>query len=399
MTTSGLPAARFDDRLRRAQLLLPENDASALLIGWGTDLLWLTGYEAAASERLTMLVLPAQGKPTLVVPRLERSTAEVSPAVGEGKLDVETWEETDDPFELVARLLGAAGSKPAVQMERSAERGASLAVCWSRTGYSRPSCCACRTQSRTPPSGWLRPVLSDLRSIKDAEEIEFLRQAAHAADRVVEAIAAGRLVGRTEVDVANEVGRRLIDEGHRTAEFAIVGSGPNSASPHHEASDRVIGAGEPIVLDIGGRLGGYHSDVTRTLWVTGEESPPHADFAHLYAVLEAAQAAAWAAVSPGVPCEYIDKVARDAITHAGFGEQFIHRTGHGIGLDGHEDPYLVAGNDRALEVGHCFSVEPASTSPAAMARASKTSLPARKPARTCSTSRLASCTWCAGPRR
>ena len=116
MTTSNLPAARFEDRLRRAQLLLPENDASALLIGWGTDLLWLTGYEAAASERLTMLVLPAEGKPTLVVPRLERSMAEVSPAVGEGKLDVATWEETDDPFDLVARLLGAAGSKPAVQM-------------------------------------------------------------------------------------------------------------------------------------------------------------------------------------------------------------------------------------------------------------------------------------------
>ena len=113
------------------------------------------------------------------------------------------------------------------------------------------------------------------------------------------------------------------------------------------------------MLDIGGRLGGYHSDVTRTLWVTGDaDVRPTADFGHLYTVLEAAQAAAWAAVSPGIPCEFIDKVARDAITHAGFGEQFIHRTGHGIGLDGHEDPYLVLGNDRPLEVGHCFSVEP-----------------------------------------
>jgi Xaa-Pro aminopeptidase len=359
MTTSSLPATRFQDRLRRAQLLLPENDASALLIGWGTDLLWLTGYEAAASERLTILVLPMEGRPTLVVPRLERSSAEVSPAVGEGKLDVETWEETDDPFDLVARLLGAAGSKPAVQL-------GALGGAWGQLGSLLVSdrlfaSFLLRLQDAVPDAafGLASTVLSDLRSIKDAEEIEFLRQAAHAADRVVEAIAAGRLVGRTELDVAHEVGRRLVDEGHRTAEFAIVGSGPNSASPHHEASDRVINAGEPIVLDIGGRLGGYHSDVTRTLWVTGEENfRPHADFAHLYGVLEAAQAAAWAAVSPGVPCEYIDKVARDAIIHAGFGEQFIHRTGHGIGLDGHEDPYLVAGNDRPLEVGHCFSVEP-----------------------------------------
>ena len=359
MTTSDLPAARFEDRLRRAQLLLPENDASALLIGWGTDLLWLTGYEAAASERLTMLVLPAEGKPTLVVPRLERSTAEVSPAVGGGKLAVETWEETDDPFDLVARLLGAAGSRPAVQL-------GALGGAWGQLGSLLVSdrlfaSFLLRLQDAVPDAafGLASSVLADLRSIKDAEEIELLRQAALAADRVVGAIAAGTLVGRTELEVAHEVGQRLVDEGHHSAEFAIVGSGPNSASPHHEASSRVIRAGEPIVLDIGGRLGGYHSDVTRTLWVTGDaDIRPIPEFAHLYLVLESAQAAAWAAVSPGVPCEYIDKVARDAITQAGFGEQFIHRTGHGIGLDGHEDPYLVAGNDRPLEVGHAFSVEP-----------------------------------------
>ncbi len=274
MTTSSLPAARFDDRLRRAQLLLPENDASALLIGWGTDLFWLTGYEAAASERLTMLVLPAEGKPTLVVPRLERSTAEVSPAVGEGKLDVETWEETDDPFDLVARLLGAAGSKPAIQM-------GALGGAWGQLGSLLVSdrlfaSFLLRLQDAVPDAafGLASTVLSDLRSIKDADEIESLRQAAHAADRVVEAIAAGRLVGRTELDVAQEVGRRLVDEGHRTAEFAIVGSGPNSASPHHEASERVIAAGEPIVLDIGGRLGGYHSDVTRTAVGHGRRERP-----------------------------------------------------------------------------------------------------------------------------
>jgi Xaa-Pro aminopeptidase len=359
MTTSPLPAARFEERLRRAKLLLPENDASALLIGWGTDLLWLTGYEAAASERLTMLVLPAESAATLVVPRLERAAAEVSPAVGEGKVAVATWEETNDPFELVAGLLGAAGSRPAIQL-------GALGGAWGQLGSLLVSDRLFATfllhlQDAVPDAafGLASSVLADLRSIKDAEEVELLRQAALAADRVVEAIARGRLIGRTELDVAYEVGQRLVQEGHHSAEFAIVGSGPNSASPHHEASTRVIGAGEPIVLDIGGRLGGYHSDVTRTLWVTGDaDVRPGADFARLYEVLQAAQAAAAEAVSPGVPCEFIDGVAREAIGRAGFGDQFIHRTGHGIGLDGHEDPYLVAGNDRPLEVGHTFSVEP-----------------------------------------
>jgi len=202
-------------------------------------------------------------------------------------------------------------------------------------------------------------VLSGLRAIKDAEEIELLRQAAHAADRVVAAIAGGRLVGRSENDVAREVFARLVDEGHDSAEFAIVGSGPNSASPHHEASTRVIRAGEPIVLDIGGRLGGYHSDVTRTLWVKGDaDAGPDDEFGHLYDVLQRAQAAGCAAVRPDVACEQIDAAARSVIAGAGMGDQFIHRTGHGIGLEGHEDPYMVSGNEEPLAVGHAFSVEP-----------------------------------------
>jgi Xaa-Pro aminopeptidase len=203
-------------------------------------------------------------------------------------------------------------------------------------------------------------VLSELRMVKDADEIALLRAAAHAADRVVAAIAGGRLVGRTEADVAREVRERLIDEGHDTASFAIVGSGPNSASPHHDASDRVIGAGEPIVLDIGGTLGGYGSDVTRTIWVTGgdETKRPDPRFIELFGVLHQAQAYATMGVLPGVLCETIDGAARGVIKAAGHGPAFFHRTGHGIGLDGHEDPYLVAGNDLPLRAGMAFSVEP-----------------------------------------
>jgi Xaa-Pro aminopeptidase len=196
--------------------------------------------------------------------------------------------------------------------------------------------------------------------IKDADEVELLRLAAHAADRVVAQIAAGRLVGRTEADVADEVRNRLVAEGHDEATFAIVASGPNSSSPHHEASDRVIGAGEPIVLDIGGILGGYCSDITRTVWVTGGDPDrgPDEPYRHLFGVLEGAQAAARAAVRPGVPCEIVDATARRRIDAEGYGEAFFHRTGHGIGLDGHEEPYIIGGNVEALRPGMAFSVEP-----------------------------------------
>jgi Xaa-Pro aminopeptidase len=195
---------------------------------------------------------------------------------------------------------------------------------------------------------------------KDAEEIALLRDAAHAADRVVAQIAAGRLIGRTEADVADEVRDRLVAEGHESSAFWIVASGPNSASPHHSAGERVIQAGEPVVIDIGGVLSGYGSDITRTVWIDGgdEGHAPHPDFLRLYEVLRDAQAAATAAVRPGIAAEAVDAVARDAITAAGFGEFFIHRTGHGIGLEGHEDPYLVAGNREPLDVAMAFSVEP-----------------------------------------
>jgi Xaa-Pro aminopeptidase len=177
---------------------------------------------------------------------------------------------------------------------------------------------------------------------------------------VVTQIAAGRLVGRTESDVAREVRERLIAEGHDDAHFAIVGSGPNSASPHHEASERVIQAGEPIVLDIGGTIDGYGSDITRTLWVTGGDpsNGPDERFRHLFGVLHAAQATATRAVRVGIRAEDIDSTARGLIDAEGYGEAFFHRTGHGIGLEGHEDPYIIAGNETPLRAGMAFSVEP-----------------------------------------
>ena len=359
MSTRSIPAARYAERIQRAQEQLPAEDAAALLIGVGADLQWLTGYAAHLLERLTMLVLTTGGAPTLVVPRLELPAAQRCTAAEAGIVELVSWEETDDPFQVVGGLLGAAKSRPEIQL-------GALGGTWGRLGGLLVSdhlwaTFLLRLQAVVPDAafGLASTVIGPLRAIKDTEEVELLRRAAHAADRVVDQIANGRLVGRSEADVSHEVRERLVAEGHDEAAFAIVASGPNSASPHHEPGDRVIAAGEPIVLDIGGTIEGYASDVTRTLWVTGQDGAgPDDEFARLYAVLQEAQAAGRAAVRPGVACEEIDVAARKVIADSGFGENFIHRTGHGIGLEVHEDPYIVAGNDAQLVEGNAFSVEP-----------------------------------------
>jgi Xaa-Pro aminopeptidase len=359
VSTRSIAPERFAARLARAQGALPAEDAYALLIGVGADLQWLTGYAAKELERLTMLVVPASGRATLIVPRLELAAAQACTAAQANLVDLAPWPETDDPFALVAARLDASDSRPEIQI-------GALGGAWGRLGGLLVSdrlwaTFLLRLQAALPDAafGLASTILSPLRAIKDAEEIEALRAAAHAADRVVGQIAAGKLVGRTEEDVAREVRDRLVAEGHDEASFAIVGSGPNSASPHHEPTGRVIQAGEPIVLDIGGRRDGYCSDVTRTLWVTGSEGKGvDADYLRLYEALQRAQAAASAAVAPGVIAQDVDAVARGIISDAGFGEHFIHRTGHGIGLDGHEDPYIVDGNSAPLVVGNAFSIEP-----------------------------------------
>lgn len=343
MNRPTIPPERYAARLEAAAAAAGERGIDAMLVGVGSDLRYLTGYAALPLERLTLLVVPASGRPTLVAPRLEATPAMASPAGAAGLVDVVPWEETEDPFRLVSSRLG-----PFVDSVAISDRLWAMFVL--------------RLQAALPNARFslATPVVGRLRSHKDEDEIALLRMAAQAADRVVRQIADGPLVGRTEADVAREVRERLVAEGHDRPDFAIVASGPNSASPHHDPGERVIRAGEPIVLDIGGPLGGYGSDITRTLWVTGRDAPqgPDEDFARLYEVLRGAQDEATASARPGVPAEHVDAVARGIIEAAGFGPNFIHRTGHGIGLEAHEDPYLVAGNGELLEPGMAFSVEP-----------------------------------------
>ncbi|HEX2754975.1 MAG TPA: Xaa-Pro peptidase family protein, partial [Candidatus Limnocylindrales bacterium] len=301
-----IPAERYAERLQRLAALVESRGLAAALIAVGPDLDYLTGYRAMPLERLTMLAVVAGEVPVLVVPRLEEPAAR---AGAQTPIEIATWMETDDPHALVAGLVDRARGRASATIAVS-DRLWSLQLL--------------RLQSAAPGARWVSAteVLRELRMVKDADEIELLRLAGAAADRVVDQISSGRLVGRTEADVAREVRERLLVEGHELAEFAIVASGPNSASPHHEASDRLIQAGEPIVLDIGGALGGYGSDTTRTLWVTGGDdgNGPTEEFRHLFGVLLSAQVAATRAVRPGVAAEAIDKTARDIIDGEGYAE-------------------------------------------------------------------------------
>jgi Xaa-Pro aminopeptidase len=349
-TRPTIPAGRFAERLAAARSIAADAGLTAILVGVGADMRYLCGYGAMPLERLTMLVILAEGDPSLIVPRLEVAPARLAPPAAAGTLPITTWDEGADAYELAASLVRGSMRQPATQEIRVA------------VSDDLPARHLLPLQDRfgNPTIVLASAHLREIRMIKDRDEIALLTLAAQAADRVVAQIAAGRLIGRTEADVAREVRERLLAEGHDEAHFAIVGSGPNSASPHHEASERVIQAGEPIVLDIGGLLGGYGSDTTRTLWVTGGDPQlgPDERFRHLFAVLLSAQVAAIRAVRPGLACEAVDAAARQPIEAEGYGDAFFHRTGHGIGLEGHEEPYIIGGNREPLREGMAFSVEP-----------------------------------------
>ena len=337
-----IPAHRYGERIERARAALSSQAAAALLLGVGADLRYLTGYQAILTERLTMLVLPSSGPAILVAPRLEAMAAATCPAAREGLVEVVAWDETQDAHALVAdRLSGEAG-----RILVSSDLWALHVLALQDALLGRPF-------------GLATEVLRDLRMTKDADEIALLRLAAHAADRVLEATAAGTLVGRTEREVSLEILDRLVAEGHDAAQFAIVASGPNSASPHHLPGNRRIEAGEPVVFDLGGPYSGYCSDMTRTVWVAGPDRiQPIEEFLGVYDLVRRANAEATSAVRPGVACDAIDAAARRVIEAGGHGPAFLHRVGHGIGLETHEEPYLVGGNSELLSTGVAFSIEP-----------------------------------------
>jgi Xaa-Pro aminopeptidase len=328
-------------RLRRVAAATGTAGLDALLLTPGPDLRYVTGYDAHQLERLTCLVVPAStstaaGDPFLVVPRLEVPAAQAS-AAGQLDLEIVGWDETDDPYSLVARRLGA------VTAVGLADRMWALMVL--RLRAAMPSA---RQELASV-------ALRDLRARKSPAEVAALLAAGEAIDSVHAQVPGWLRPGRTEREVAADISDAILAAGHVRVDFAIVASGPNGASPHHTAADRVLQPGDAVVVDIGGTMpSGYCSDCTRTYAI----GAPPAEFVEYYQVLKDAQEAACAAVRPGISAEAVDAAAREPIAAAGYGEYFVHRTGHGIGLEAHEDPYIVSGNSETLQPGHAFSVEP-----------------------------------------
>lgn len=335
MSTLPFPSSVYAARLDRAAVLAAEAGLDAIIVGPGPDLQYLVGVQGDTIERLTALVLGPGIAATVVVPRMELAKVRSS-AVGELGLRIADWVDGENPYDLVSAAagtvsrVGVSDALPALHVIPIATQlGVTLELA--------------------------TPVLRESRMVKDASEIAELRRAGEAIDRVHRRVPEWLHAGRTEREVAVDIAEAIVAEGHRSVEFVIVGSGPNGADPHHEVSDRVIQDGEIVVVDIGGAVpSGYNSDSTRT-YVVGE---PDATAAERIAVLVRAQQAAVDAARPGATAAEVDAAARDVLAEAGLGEAFLHRTGHGIGVSVHEEPYIAPGNDLVLREGMAFSIEP-----------------------------------------
>ena len=338
VTSSPMPPAFTNDdfaaRMRRVVSAAAENDLAGVIVTPGPDLVWLIGYRPTAiTERLTMLVLSPDNDPTLLVPILERPDAEA--AEGAGSVSLVDWEDGTDPYE-VAGLLRPDGEF-GISDSAWAMHLLGLQRALPRTRYAS-----------------LTECLPMMRAVKDDNELMRLAAAGAAADSTYGEIVQRHFADRRETEVAADLTDLLREFGHEQVDFTVVGSGPNGAKPHHEAGDRVIEPGDAVVLDFGGLRFGYGSDTTRTVCV-GE---PTSEIREVHEIVRLAQQAGVDAVRPGVTCQEVDRAARKVIRDAGYGEQFIHRTGHGIGVTTHEPPYMVEGEEQPLVPGMCFSVEP-----------------------------------------
>ncbi|MEX2135066.1 MAG: Xaa-Pro peptidase family protein [Acidimicrobiia bacterium] len=321
----------YAGRLQQLQEIMGERGVDGVLLTAGSDMPYFSGYSAMPLERITAFVFGREGDPTLFVPALE------APRVDQGDFEIESWGETDDPIGLVVKRLGSSSS---------------IAV-----GETMWSSFLLDFQSRMGDVEWsvASDLTRELRMRKEPGEIDRLRRAAEATDRVLARVPSEvKFAGRAQSEVAAEFARMTVDEGHDRSWFTIIASGPDSASPHHETGSRKIEEGDMVVCDFGGTIDGYHSDVTRTFVV----GPPTSKQHEVHDLVVAANAAGRAAIAPGVTCQEVDSAARRIIEDGGYGRYFIHRTGHGIGLEGHEHPYIVDGNSLALEAGMTFSVEP-----------------------------------------
>ncbi len=331
MTDSNL----LESRWAAISARLVKDGADALVLSTGFDLVYLSTYEARASERLTAFVgRPGSNElPRMIVPKIEMPEVPKTSA-----FDVSGWTDDQDPIAMIVELIGDA-RRVLVSDEMWAHYLLRLKAAMPDTEFVS-----------------LSDSLGGLRSVKSDSEMQALQTVGGLANSVAAQIQRGdvALVGRTELEIQADVIDRLLAAGHEQVEFCIVASGPNSASPHHNPTERVVQPNEIVLFDFGGKHEGYCSDITRCVF-TG---PIPSDVAATYATLKKAQQAAVDAARPGATLGDVDAAARSVIADAGFGDNFIHRTGHGIGTEVHEQPYVKAGNDEIVAVGHAFSIEP-----------------------------------------
>jgi Xaa-Pro aminopeptidase len=325
----------FRGRMARAAKQATDAGLTGVLVTPGPDLVYFTGYQPTAiTERITMLAIQSSRDPAMIVPILERPDAVGAP--GADAVTISDWTDGSDPYAATAPLLDPDG------------RYAISDSAWAMHVLG--------LQEKLPESGYvsMTQALPMLRAVKDDDELERLTAAGAAADASYEEIVNVQFAGRLETDVAADLAGLLRKHGHSQVDFTVVGSGPNGANPHHEAGERTIEDGDMVVLDFGGLKDGYGSDTTRSVHV-GE---PTEEEREVFEIVRLAQLAGFEAVKPGVACEEIDRAARKVISDAGYGDCFIHRVGHGIGLTTHEPPYMVEGEKHLIEPGMCFSIEP-----------------------------------------
>ena len=325
----------FAARMERAAARAAEAGLTGLLVTPGPDLLYLTGYAPIAiTERITLLAIHPARPPAMIVPILERPDAEAAP--GGPALSLVDWKDGDDPYRATSTLLDSQG-RYAVSDSAWAMHLLGLQAALPEASY------ASMTQA-----------VPMLRAVKGSDELERLAAAGAAADAALEEIVQVRFAGRRESEVGTDLADLLRKHGHSQVDFTVVGSGPNGANPHHEMGERTIQEGDMVVLDFGGLKDGYGSDTTRTVHV----GDPTDEEREVFEIVRRAQQAGFEAVRPGVACQDIDRAARKVIADAGYGEYFIHRVGHGIGMTTHEPPYMIEGETHAIEPGMCFSIEP-----------------------------------------
>lgn len=336
MSATVVDSQLYQERCKKAQQVMQQQGVDYLFVGPGADLHYLIGTAGMENERMMLFIIPREGEPIMIVPALEKLATSKYATFFE-MLD---WKDADGPQHRLKQVLNKSGNV----------KGAVGNHLWSMF--------LLELQKTLPDASWLlaSEVLKKLRITKSAEEIQLMKQAAAVADKAFSELINSSFAGRSERQVMGEINNLLLKYGQEEMLFCIVGSGPNGAQPHHHTGDRVIQPGDMVVLDFGGSYKGYCSDMTRTVLVEG--GSPDVEYQKVYDAVNAARAAAHKHAKPGVSCESVDAAARAVITEAGYGEYFVHRTGHGIGMEVHEEPYIVGGNQLPLEPGMAFSIEP-----------------------------------------